>query len=522
MLQPRNIRATNTIARSMLLATTIIFAITGWAAPCVEKAPRNQSGKRHGVHVMCQGGGAWEETTYSDGIQEGPMQSYHGNGTLRELKHYKAGKQHGPLKKYYDNGKLEEESNFIDYRKDGLSKKYEDNGVLVEESNWQAGKLHGIRKTFDERSGRLETKESYKEDKRDGTSERYGENGKPREIRNYLNGEWHGLQQKFNEHGKLEESEQYSHGVRDGWTLRYFDNSDGYYLDSASFNIKNRRSFYGTFFANGLKKEFTCYDKDEKPLSGTEMCALEVKELKKMLGSKASNFAANEEGFETEYFSNGKIRRKCAVKNSKKNGKCETFYDDGKPSRKTEYKDGTLVGESVDFWENGNPQKKQSRDQSGQLISVTEYFEDGQKKKESVIADNRETSAKEYFMNGNTSLEYKWSGDQQSLVRYHDNGKPALKANLMVSRQCFYSCWNSMEYDGLLQRFDEDGRIAEKTNYKNGKREGRAQLFWSNGKIREESEFKSDRLISEKIYSDDGTLTSETEYFADGSKRVKK
>ena len=210
------------------------------------------------------------------------------------------------------------------------------------------------------------------------------------------------------------------------------------------------------------------------------------------------------------------------MKNSKLHGKCETFYEDGTPMSISTYSDGKQVGESMKYWENGKTKSKSVRDNTGKLSKMFEYYKEGQLQKESKIENDREIAATEFFMNGSPKMQFKWVGKQKSFVRYHDNGKPELKANLMAISKCYYSCWDTLEYDGLVERFDEDGSIAEKSEYKNGELDGKSIRYYPNGKIEQEREYKNNRIVSDKTYNADGSSEGNTEYFPDGSKRVNK
>lgn len=92
-----------------------------------------------------------------NGLKNGEMRVYFGNGKLNEIRHYsnnemdgiwttynenevqiglanyKDGKKHGEWKVWDDNGKLVYEMNYLDGEKAGTWKKFDDNGQLLSE-----------------------------------------------------------------------------------------------------------------------------------------------------------------------------------------------------------------------------------------------------------------------------------------------------------------------------------------------------------------------------------------------------
>src|SRR3990167_8803650 len=69
-----------------------------------------------------------------DGQLEGPYQSWHGNGLLREETTYLNGLYAGSYQSWYDNGQLREESAYVNGQLEGPYRCWHDNGQLREES----------------------------------------------------------------------------------------------------------------------------------------------------------------------------------------------------------------------------------------------------------------------------------------------------------------------------------------------------------------------------------------------------
>ena len=68
---------------------------------------------------------------------EGQINLYHDNGTLKAERNYKNGKLEGIYRLYYENGKLKLEGSYKDDRMNGLFKRYNEEGELVAEELYQ-------------------------------------------------------------------------------------------------------------------------------------------------------------------------------------------------------------------------------------------------------------------------------------------------------------------------------------------------------------------------------------------------
>ena len=64
------------------------------------------------------------------GLIDGPYETYHDNGQLREKGTMKDGKWDGPVEWYHDNGQLFQKGTYRDGVEDGPSEGYHENGQL--------------------------------------------------------------------------------------------------------------------------------------------------------------------------------------------------------------------------------------------------------------------------------------------------------------------------------------------------------------------------------------------------------
>ncbi|PWJ41838.1 toxin-antitoxin system YwqK family antitoxin [Sediminitomix flava] len=87
------------------------------------------------------------ETTYKNGIKEGPAKNFYKNGKLKILITYKNGIKHGVAQKYYESGQLYRETMYKEGEIIGERKFYHKNGELkaIEPYNQKGDLLFGTK-----------------------------------------------------------------------------------------------------------------------------------------------------------------------------------------------------------------------------------------------------------------------------------------------------------------------------------------------------------------------------------------
>ncbi|WP_408084024.1 toxin-antitoxin system YwqK family antitoxin [Flavobacterium rhizosphaerae] len=93
--------------------------------------------------------------------REGEWKFYHPGGTtLMSVEHYKAGKLNGVRKVYFPDGKINEETTFVNGIQQGPYKKYTTDGVVLEESIYKNDILQG-RAIFHDARGNIAAEGNY-------------------------------------------------------------------------------------------------------------------------------------------------------------------------------------------------------------------------------------------------------------------------------------------------------------------------------------------------------------------------
>lgn len=505
--------------RALSLAL-ICFLGAAARADCKNTEPKNKAGKQNGTSISCTGNGGWEERPYVDGVEHGVTRIFRGEGKQESEVTYVKGKPNGPFRRWHDNGKLAEEGTKKDYKVNGIRKEYSEEGKLKLVESYKDGELDGERKVFfDEgKFGKIESVESFKMGKKHGKWRRFHENGKPREEYSWADGDRDGEQREFDEKGQLMVQQSLKAGKTHGWKHEYYDNSDGYYLNSARYDKEGQSVVLATFHANGTTDHVTCYDKNGNPGEDRTPCKPYLDELAKLTGKKTVASAAGDtDGF----YADGKPKSVCPTKVGKRHGKCVRYSEEGTVTWSGEFDEGEQNGDFIENFGSGKP-KKVSTYRKGKLTQVVEYYDEGQVKKTTQLRDERELASKELYQNGNVKEETEWKGDKQIVRGYHDNGKLAVRGILIPSTQCFYGCWTSKQFEGKVERFTEKGKLYESGEWKSGQPHGKHFSYFANGKVSEESVYDNGRRVSEKTYASSGKLRQSVEYFKDGSRKVKK
>lgn len=154
----------------------------------------NIESRKDGVHKKVYSQGMWDETTYKNGVKEGPYKAYFVNGNLQMEVNYKNNQLDGIARFYYASGKLAEERAKKDGKDDGAWKLYDENGNLLQQDMYKDGllldengqPLNGAHKHFVEYGGWLE--QNYNNGKLDGITQFFDKSGKLIAEKKYVEG----------------------------------------------------------------------------------------------------------------------------------------------------------------------------------------------------------------------------------------------------------------------------------------------------------------------------------------------
>lgn len=177
---------------------------------------------------------------------------------------------------------------------------------------------------------------------------------------------------------------------------------------------------------------------------------------------------------EEELHKNGKLFRSFFVVNGKKEGQQREYADNGKLIKESEFKGGMDMVEKI-YYMNGKLKEHSVRNPNGTSISTKGYWDNGRLKSDCVFAMKRRSSY------GNT--------------------------------------WTDTVPVGKALSYAEDGSLQEEANYDDeGNLDGARILVDEKGE-RTEAMYRKGTLVARKLFSAAGKLTSDEEYYEDGSRK---
>ena len=406
---------------------------------------------------------------------------------------------------YFENGKIKQQNDWKD-KQLVTQKVWNENGILIKEFDfpkyfkeyWDNGKLKGILTGF------LYRDNQGNFDLDSGHSEFFFENGKISEQIDWKNKQ-HVAYKIWNENGVLIKEMDFPKYIKGYWDngktkgemtgILYRDSLDNIKLDSG------HEEFY---FENGNVKQQNDW-KDKQVVAQKEW---------NESGILTKEFVFP--NYYKEYWGNGKTKSEMTgilyrdnqgiVKMD--NGHSETYFENGKINQQNDWKDKQLVAQKMwnengvlikeidfpqylkEYWENG----KAKLIATGLLYRVNQvnievdsghseiYFENGKIKEQNDWKNKEAIISKQWNKNGTLIRDFVYP---QYFKEYWDNGK--LKAEL-----------TGILYRNNQGNFDVDS--------------GHSEIFFENGKIKQQNDLIDKQLIAQKEWNENGTLTKEIKF----------
>lgn len=195
---------------------------------------------------------------------------------------------------------------------------------------------------------------------------------------------------------------------------------------------------------------------------------------------------------EKNYYPDGNVQSIITYRMGKEHGKTTYFYDNPNTlEMEVEMKNGKRNGEFRRYFENGNLDTHCVYVNDSIEGVQTIFSPDGKKVQESTYKNGRlDGMYKAYHLNGEVSIEgvYK-DGLYEGEWYYYD------ERGILVGEASF------KQGAGTLTAYDSHGVKYKVTPYVHNKKEGKEVLYDPNGAIIQETVFKNDRIISQKVDS---------------------
>lgn len=301
--------------------------------------------------------------------------------------------------------------------------------------------------------------------------------------------------------------------------------------------LKEKRIFYTDVFdyymksyhSNGqLYLEFQENDGDNLYLNAWDS-----------LGNQIIN---NGEGYFKSYYENGQLESEGFVNHSRKDSNWIFYYSNGvireNGKYRLEFLQSEKTGKWTTFYSNGTIESEKLYDENRSKIEWTYYHNNGIKKSIVKGADfmNRQKNLQGWDINGNLTCKdgegyiynYYENGILKSKIKihrflkdtatyYYPTGQPAKeilyfnddsRPSIWIS-ESYLKAWNNngdqtiINGTGWLNEYDEDS-IKTRTDYKNGKMDGKRIIFYKSGRKKQVDTFRNNKWKYRVIYFDNG------------------
>jgi antitoxin component YwqK of YwqJK toxin-antitoxin module len=426
--------------------------------------------------------------------------------------------------------------------------------------------VSGVYKYF-RKDGGLIKLASYKDGLPDGAFKEFYPDGKPRVETPFKKGFITGTQKFYNDKGILIQSIECKQNYYNGKLRRFYSNgklkSESIYTMGALISVTKSFDRYGNplpmgSFANGTGTVI------EYTETGAKEYEAEYKE-------------GAQNGYVTEYYTDGNVFRHYKCRNWKIEGKQQTFYPNGKLSSEMEIsEDGFYDGKCMFYYSNGKISDIQVRKQ-GMLWNILQSTDTAGKPLDAGNLKNgtgtariyddscriteiselkngmKNGIARIYYPNGNISEEIPYTNDTLDGIhkKFYENGKilsetEVKKGKITGIKKNYYpngklsleiylvddNCWNVVQQNdtngnpisfgtlkdgtGILKIYDDSGLLAQDLPFLNGRYNGISRLYYPDGKLKAENTYVNDTLQgASTLYYENGKIL-ETAFFHDG------
>lgn len=411
-------------------------------------------GKRHGRWQLIDGDGQISEGSYENGKRSGEWRSTDGSGKLVELANYVKDELHGPLERHNEFGYKILQQFYIQGELQGEQQTWHPNGELASVSHWVLGQRNGPHKRWLP-NGTLWEQGSYRMGIPTGRWSWHDRSGKLLERTDM--GEGSGVFYEFEAMGMdvVRVAERpYSNGEVEGLERSYYP--DGVLKSQCDYISGLRHGSYTAWHSNGVKAEEGLYE-DHEPV-GTWRAYHNIKADKPVLAR------------ETRYQSAGKAR-------------VIEYAADGSTMLVREVDDGENHGRETHFYANGTVRREGNNEHGKPHGLWKEFYISGQMK---------------------SAMEYVYGEPHGAYEEWHavpEGQDPALKLK---------GSYVFGEREGEWTSYFEDGGVATRVNFENGRETGEFLAYWpSSGQLRAKGVYVQGRRHGKWLnYYQNGSLAS--------------
>lgn len=410
-------------------------------------------------YFVPDGKGGWASSNSKEAAKNGMRKSYHLNGKLSSLWHYRDGKAYGEYKMYDEQGRLYEEGVKPNYRRDYDREGNVESEYIVKDGIFQRfeyGKLDAEGTAID----------GYAKNCPQYFHREYFDNGNIAFERHYAYGKEHGKYTTYHRNGNLSREAYYEKGQYHGW-MRDYDKETKKLKTERLYDhgvVTLEKSYHdGVLYSEKIIKDgivqYRWYRDDG---------SLERRKDKKALDPSDKNSY-------TIWVYDGQERLEFeeTYRSGEMDGECK-YYDYGVLATTRFYKKGFLIWER-DYRSKLVPKKDDSLQQR-----VEHKHDDQGRLRETFVYDNNE-----------------------HVLEYYQFRYGASDSEIIVIKEIYYE-------NGSVKEHSKKSRIN-----KNIFREIK-MVYNDKGQLLFEETYHNDNLVEMKSYNEDGTLRHVEQYDKNG------
>jgi antitoxin component YwqK of YwqJK toxin-antitoxin module len=482
-----------------------------------QKVTANKKGNKNGVSINYDEYGKKYEVEFWKNSELTGFE-YYSNGQLVSKEEIKSGLE---FTQYHKNGKKASEKKYTKGSAEGTWSYYFPTGEKSSEIVYEKGNRSGI-STWFHRSGEIKEKTNYIKEGANGFIKGYHDNGQLKFKGYYMNDAKAGPWVYFNQFGDTVSYKYYIDGIIVKSAIYYSETGKR----DREIHFNEMMDIAGEYYdTTGHIYHRTKADKkgnDEEIIKFTNGQT-------KFAGTRVNGFY---EGPAKWYFPDGTLRGEGTYKDGKMHGKFKWYYKSGQIKSELNYDYDDRDGKNTWYYENGKIQEEGTYIQ-GMLDGLyTEYHENGKKSAEieyllgdrhgthTVYNNKGELMWRRHFSFGNLSgFSYQKSDGSFTetqpllygfgkMITKYKNGKPSREGE-----------YKNYTLHGPYKEYWSNGQLKEESDYGNyGDLVGEFKSYHENGKVHEVKNYENGVLHgSYKTYDKNGKLESVKNYY-NGSK----
>jgi uncharacterized protein len=476
-----------------------------------EKRTFDDTGKLNGENIFYSAGNLTSIYTYKNGI---PVQVIFYKSDKTEIAKY--GNKDGSFtfKTYFPTGQVKSEGAFKKGELDGKVKYFFRTGQQLSESTYVGGT-------------------------RNGPFVDYFQSGAKKVTGTYVDGELDGYYQEFYEHGQLKSEGYYKNGERQQQWLDYFSDgtieSDYYFWNDEPYNNNYDYNVDGKLYSL-YNYEKGSYITDIKRFNLKEENVIKVSSVgpkvifeerysNKKTAQKLEILCGEYDQTLQKMTPDGTIYFSAQLVESKRNGNYKYYDFSGTLITDGNYEMGKPDGLWKGYGSNGKP------DYVGRYVNFksdsiwTYYYPSGEVSSQiPYFDDNRSGIAKYFAPDGTLMVEKKFEDDD--FVAYREmtakgtlgewinfTGNANITAYYPNGSKSLEEVYKNGLIDGLKRIFFSNGKVCNETNFSHGDYQGPFFSSYSNGKLYKKGQYVYDGLNGKlECYNPDGSLLKTEEY----------